>query len=65
MRPEAMPLLKHTDMIERSRRRGIEVVAAVAVPAASSSVAGAHGMNRLVRISDDGDQHTISNIQER
>ena len=34
--------------IERSRCRGIEVVAGVAVPAASSTVAGALGMNRPV-----------------
>jgi hypothetical protein len=34
--------------IERSRCRGIEVVAGVAVPAASSTVAGALGMDRPV-----------------
>jgi hypothetical protein len=35
--------------IERSRWRGIEVVAAGGVPAASSSVVGALGRNRLVQ----------------
>ena len=35
--------------IERSRCRGIEVVAAVGVPAASSSVVGALGRNRPVQ----------------
>jgi hypothetical protein len=35
--------------IERSRCRGIEVVAAVGVQAASSSLAGALGMNRPVQ----------------
>jgi len=35
--------------VERSRYRGIDVVAAVRVAAASSSVAGALGMNKPVR----------------
>jgi hypothetical protein len=39
----------HRALIERSRCRGIEVVAAMGVPAASSSMAGALGMNRPVR----------------
>ncbi len=40
---------KVVDMIERSRCRGIEVVAAMGVPAASSSVAGGLRMNRPVQ----------------
>ena len=56
-------------MIERSRCRGIEVVAGVGVPAASSSVAGALAMNRPVQsdqrwINDDGDQQDLDTCKD-
>ena len=58
------------DGIERSRCRGIEVVAGVGVPAASSSVAGALAMNRPVQsdqrwINDDGDQQDLDTCKRR
>src|SRR5262245_5379857 len=49
--------------IERSRCRGIEVVAAMGAPATSSSVAGGLGMNSPVRPVPRGWRPTISNIQ--
>jgi hypothetical protein len=63
-----LPLL--ADLIERSRCRGIEVVAGVGVPAASSSVAGALAMNRPVQsdqrwINDDGDQQDLDTCKRR
>jgi hypothetical protein len=53
-------------MIERSRCRGVEVVAGLAVPAASSTVAGALGTMMATKISTyatDDSVGTLSEIQ--
>ena len=67
---ERFSIERNRQEIERSRCRGIEVVAGVGVPAASSSVAGALAMNRPVQsdqrwINDDGDQQDLDTCKRR